>query len=118
MTRKILITLIAALALSASAFAQTRSTAPVSPAIVASAATTPALTAEQKLALQNAALALQNAALAFKVAQLEAQAAAHAHAQASTALQQLLAASTPAGYVINERLELVKMPEKKAPDTQ
>lgn len=75
------------------------------------ALTTPTLTTEVKLTIQNAAQELE-------ILQLKAQQIAMAFEQARARLQQLIAAHTPEGYVINDKLELQKVAPKKEPGKQ
>lgn len=53
------------------------------------------------------------AAQAARIAELEAQRAISELEKARAALQQAIAAHTPAGYQLNDKLELVKLPEPK-----
>lgn len=106
-----ILTILAALVLSACAHAQQPATSPL-PAVAKADPAAPTLTTEQKLAVQNAAQQLE-------ILQLRAQAIARDFEAARAALQQLVSAVTPEGYTLNDRLELVKVPEpKKEPDTK
>lgn len=72
----------------------------------------PALTVEQK---QQITIALQQ----VTIWELQAQRAAAEVEKARAAAQQLVSAIVPPGYSINEKLELVKLPEpKKEPGKQ
>lgn len=113
MIRKVLIFALV-LTLSAVTTAQQPAPAAQQPAPSASpaipAAQAPALTDLQKLQILNAAKDIE-------LWQLKAQQAASEFEKARATLQQLLAAMTPAGYQINDKLELVKLPEAKKPGT-
>lgn len=122
MFRKTALTLIVAVALSAALSAQNGvpegavGQAPTPPAVGTAApqqlAPPPVLTDAQKLQIQNAALLLENW-------QLKTQQAAGEFEKARAAMQQLIAAMTPAGYQLTDKLEFVKTPDpKKEPGKQ
>ena len=66
----------------------------------------PELTEVQKMRIQNVALTIE-------VWQLRAQQAAAELEKARKALNELVANSTPSGYVLNDKLELVPIPKPK-----